>query len=83
MIRIEVDKDELVKYLYRHCPAYFYNYAEGECCRRKVDKSVCSLHAFSEELHCPLDCPRLTAKEYACDKGKCPKIKALIKKLKN
>ena len=82
MKTIEVDHTELVKYIVQNCPSYFYNYAEGECCRRKVDKEVCSLHVFSDELHCPHDCPRLTAKEYGCDKGKCPRVKAIIKNLK-
>ncbi len=79
---MEVDKDKLVKYLYERCPAHFYNYVEGDCCINKVSKQTCSLHAFAKDLNCPLDCPRLDAKEYRCDKGKCSKIKGLIKGFK-
>lgn len=82
MKQITVDYNELVRYLCQHCSAYFYNYAQGECCRGKVDKAHCDLHVFSEELHCPLDCPRLHTKEFGCDKGKCPRIKAIVKRLK-
>lgn len=82
MNRIEVDKDEFVRYIVEHCSHYFYNFAEGACCRRKVSKETCGLHAFSDELHCPDDCPRLNTEDYGCDKGKCPLVKAVIKKLK-
>lgn len=82
MKTIEINQEELTKYIYTHCVHYFYNFQEGECCQRKVNKQTCSLHAFSDELHCPLDCPRLNTKEYGCDKGRCPKVKATIKKLK-
>lgn len=79
---VEVNQDELVKYIYQHCPYYFYNYQEGECCRRKVSKETCSLHVFADALRCPEDCPRLSTKEYGCDKGRCPRVKAIIKQLK-
>lgn len=82
MKTIEVKQDELVKYLYSHCPSYFYNFQEGECCQRKVNKQTCSLHVFSDDLHCPLDCPRLNTKEYGCDKGRCSRVKAIIKQMK-
>lgn len=82
MKTIEVKQDELVKYLYSHCPSYFYNFQEGECCQRKVNEETCSLHVFSDQLNCPLNCPRLNTKEYGCDKGRCPKVKAAIKNLK-
>lgn len=79
---IQVNQDELIKHIVQNCPHYFYNFAEGECCRRKVDKETCKLHVFSDELNCPDDCPRLSTKEYGCDKGRCPHVKALIKKFK-
>lgn len=82
MKTIEVSQDALTEYIYRHCPNYFYNWQEGECCRRKVDKETCSLHVFADDLHCPYDCPRLNTKEYGCDKGRCPGVRATIKKLK-
>ena len=41
-----------------------------------------NLHVFSGELNCPHDCPRLNTKEYGCDKGRCPRVKAIIKQLK-
>lgn len=82
MKTIEVNQEELTKYIYTHCPSYFYNFQEGECYMRKVDKTTCSLHIFAGDLHCPLDCPRLNTKEYGCDKGRCPKVKAAIKQLK-
>lgn len=82
MKTIEVNQDELTKYIYTHCPHYFYNYQEGECCQRKVSKETCSLHVFAGELHCPPDCPRLNTKDYGCDKGRCPRVKATIKSLK-
>ncbi len=82
MKTIEVSYDELVKYIYQHCPHYFYNYAEGECCERKVTKETCKLHVFSGELHCPNDCPRLNTKDYGCDKGRCSHVKAILKQLK-
>lgn len=79
---ITVDRDKLTKYVYRHCSSYFYNFQEGECCQRKVRKEMCNFHVFADGLSCPLDCPRLDTKEYGCDKGKCPKVKATIKRLK-
>ena len=82
MKTIEVKYDELVKHIVEKCPAYFYNYAEGECCQRKVTKETCNLHVFADDLHCPLDCPRLTTKDYGCDKGKCQRVKDTIKRLK-
>lgn len=82
MKTIKVKYDELVKRIVEHCPYYFYNYAEGESCRRKVDEQTCSLHVFADKLQCPSDCPRLNTKEYACIKGRCPRVKAIIKNLK-
>lgn len=82
MKTIQVNQDELVKYIAGNCPHYFYNFQEGECCQRKVTKETCNLHVFSDDLHCPLDCPRLNTKEYGCDKGRCSRVKAQIKKLK-
>lgn len=82
MRTIEVNYDELIKYFVENCPYYFYNFADGPSCSRKVDKETCQLHVFADQLHCPLDCPRLNTKEYACDKGRCPRVKALIKRLK-
>lgn len=82
MKTIQVNQDELVEYVVKNCPHYFYNFQEGECCQRKVAKETCNLHVFSVDLHCPLDCPRLNTKEYGCDKGRCPKVKAAIKRLK-
>lgn len=79
---INVNQDELAKFVYTHCEHYFYNWQEGECCLRKVKKETCSLHVFAEDLNCPLDCPRLNTKDYGCDKGRCPKVKATIKTLK-
>lgn len=79
---INVNYNELVKILVYNCSHYFYNYMEGECCQRKVVKETCNLHIFSDSLHCPHDCPRINTKEYGCDKGRCPRIKAIIKKLK-
>lgn len=79
---IEVDLGRLTESIYRHCTHYFYNFQEGECCMRKVDKETCSLHVFADDLRCPQDCPRLNAKEYGCDKGKCPYVKSIIKELK-
>lgn len=79
---IEVNKVALVQYIVKNCPHYFYNFAEGECCRRKVNNETCNLHVFSDELHCPDSCPRLNTKEYGCDKGRCPKVRAIIKKLR-
>lgn len=82
MKTIEVNQEKLAKYIYRHCPAHFYNWQEGECCHHKVTKETCSLHVFADDLQCPLDCPRLNTKEYGCDKERCPKVKATIKELK-
>lgn len=82
MKTIGINQDELVKYIVKNCPHYFYNYAEGECCQRKVTQETCNLHVFSGELNCPHDCPRLNTKEYGCDKGRCPRVKAIIKQLK-
>lgn len=82
MKTIEINQEELTKYIYTHCVHYFYNFQDGECCQRKVNEETCSLHVFSDQLNCPLDCPRLNTKEYGCDKGRCPKVKATIKKLK-
>ena len=82
MKTIEINQEELTKYIYTHCVHYFYNFQEGECCQRKVNEETCSLHVFSDQLNCPLNCPRLNTKEYGCDKGRCPKVKATIKKLK-
>lgn len=50
---------------------------------RKVTKETCSLHIFADELQCPPDCPRLTTKGYGCDKGRCPRVKAIIRQLKD
>lgn len=82
MKTIQVNQDELVKHIVDNCPHYFYNFQEGECCQRKVTKETCNLHVFSDDLHCPFDCPRLNTKEYGCDKGRCSRVKAIIKKLK-
>lgn len=82
MKTIEVNQQELVKYIVSNCPHYFYNFADGESCYGKVTKETCKLHVFADDLHCPHDCPRLNTKEYACDKGRCPKVRATIKKLK-
>ena len=81
MKTIEVSHDELVKYVVKNCPHYFYNFHDGECCRRKVTNVTCDLHVFARELHCPYDCPRLNTKEYGCDKGRCPRVRAVIKNL--
>lgn len=82
MKTIEVSYDALVKHVYMNCSSYFYNFQEGECCLKKVTKQTCSLHVFADDLHCPLDCPRLNAQEYGCDKGRCSKVKAIIKGMK-
>ena len=82
MKTIEINQDELVKYIVEKCDYYFYNWVNGGCCRHKVKKGVCDLHTFADELRCPLDCPRLEVKEYGCDKGRCPGVRAVIKKLK-
>ncbi len=79
---VEVSQNELTRYIYQHCPDYFYNTHDGECCRRKVTAETCSLHVFAGELNCPLDCPRLNTKEYGCDKGRCPVVRATIRNLK-
>ena len=79
---IEVDKDKLTEYIVNNCPHFSYNYVRGETCRSKVDEEMCDLHVFGKELHCPYDCPRLVAKEYSCDRGRCPKVRAIIKELK-
>ena len=81
MKTIEVNHDELVKYVVKNCTYYFYNFQEGGCCRRKVTNETCGLHVFAQELHCPHDCPRLDTKEYGCDKGRCPRVRAVIKSL--
>ncbi len=81
MKKIEVNYDELVKMIVRDCPHYFYNNAEGECCWRKVTNETCQLSDYSKELNCPPDCPRLNTKEYACDKGRCSRVKGIIKSL--
>ncbi len=82
MKTIQVNQDELIKYIVKNCNNYFYNYVEGECCLRKVEKETCNLHVFSESLHCPLDCPRISTKAHGCDKGRCPHVKAVLKQLK-
>lgn len=82
MKKIEIDQDKLIKYIYQHCQHFFYNTADGESCYRKVDKETCNLHAFANDLHCPFDCPRLNTKEYACNKGLCSRVKAVLKTLK-
>ena len=82
MKTIEINQEELTKYIYTHCVHYFYHFQEGECCQRKVTEETCSLDASSEQLNWPLDCPRLNTKEYGGDEGRCPKVKATIKKLK-
>lgn len=79
---LTISRAKLTEYIYTNCPAYFYNWQEGECCQHKVDRMTCSLHVFAAELHCPLDCPRLDTKEYGCDKGRCPKVRTAIKNLK-
>ena len=81
MKTIEVNKQELVQMIVENCVHYFYNFADGESCAYKVDKEACKLHVFADDLHCPHDCPRLNTKEYACDKGRCSRVKAIIKKL--
>ena len=82
MKTIEVNQDELTKFIVNNCPYHFYNFIEGETCQRKVTKQTCDLHVFADELRCPLDCPRLNTKEVGCDKGRCPGVRATIKKLK-
>lgn len=82
METIEVVKAKLIKLLIGRCPYYFFNYQEGECCMRKVNRETCNLHVFAKELECPQDCPRLNTKEYGCDRGRCSKIKTIIKNLK-
>ena len=82
MKTIEINQEELTKYIYTNCTYYFYNFVDGECCQRKVTKATCSLHVFAGELNCPLDCPRLNTREYGCDKGRCPLVRATIKSLK-
>lgn len=82
MKTIEVDYKRLVEFIYEKCPHHFYNFAEGHCCVRKVNAQTCELHTFARELSCPHDCPRLNTKEYACDMGRCPRVKAIIKELK-
>ena len=82
MKTIEVKYDELVKFIVENCPHYFYNFADGESCNRKVNKQVCQLHVYAEDLKCPLDCPRLNTKEYGCDKGRCPRVKGILRQLK-
>lgn len=79
---ITVDKDKLTKMIVENCPYYFYNSYKGETCNRKVRKEICDLHAFGDQLNCPQDCPRLTAKDYRCNRGACPRTKAIIKEMK-
>ena len=82
MKTIQVNQDNLTRYIVQNCSHYFYNFAEGECCRRKVYREACNLHVFSDDLHCPDDCPRLNTKEYGCDKGRCQYVKAVLMRLK-
>lgn len=77
MKTIEVNQDELTKFIVKNCP-----FIEGETCQRKVTKQTCDLHVFADELRCPLDCPRLNTKEVGCDKGRCPRTRAIINQLK-
>lgn len=79
---IEIKQAELEKFIYHQCPHYFYNFADGESCQRKVMEETCKLHVFADELNCPLDCPRLSSKEYMCDKGRCPRVKAIVRQMK-
>ena len=81
MRTIEVKYDELVKLIVEKCPHYFYNFLDGASCLRKVKKQTCELHVFADDLHCPLDCPRLNTKDFSCDKGRCPRVKGIIKQL--
>lgn len=82
MKTIEIDQDRLLAYVVKNCPSHFYNAVYGECCLRKVEKETCDLHVFAQDLHCPLDCPRLNSKPYHCDKGRCQRVKDIIKSLK-
>ena len=83
MKTLEVHQDELTKFIVNNCPYHFYNFIEGETCQRKVTKQTCDLHVFADELRCPLDCPRLNTKEVGCDKGRCPRTRAIINQLKS
>ena len=83
MKTIEVNQDELTKFIVKNCPSHFYNFIDGETCQRKVTKQTCDLHVFADELRCPLDCPRLNTKEVGCDKGRCPRTKSIINQLKS
>ena len=81
---IEVNKKALMNYLVTHCRHHDFNSFEGSICYRKINKEICQLSVYGRELHCPHDCPRLsiTPSHYACDEGRCPKIRATIKRLK-
>ena len=81
---IEVNKKALISYIVRNCPYHNYNCFEGDICYRKINKEICNISIFSKDLHCPSDCPRLGShpSDYACDKGRCPGVRAKLKKLK-
>lgn len=82
MKTVEVDYQKLVKLIVKGCPQHFYNSVHGESCHRKVKAGFCDLHVFSDELECPLDCPRISNQDFGCDKGHCPYIRNVIKSLK-
>lgn len=80
---MEVDKDKLVSMLVEVCPRLSYIGDGLRVCRNEYDKQC---HAYLAERYgkCPPDCPHMTeaAANAYCKGDKCPRIKKLIKILK-
>lgn len=79
---ITVNHKALIRHIFEHCEYYFYNYIDGASCRKKVKAGMCRIHELADrEFVCPDDCPHLASEEYSCDKGRCPYVRATLKRL--
>lgn len=81
MKTIEVDYEKLTEHLVRSCSSLTVSVGGTWFCQKKMD-ATCRLSLYEREK-CPRDCPHMNEKvEWACDEGRCPRVKAIIKKLK-
>lgn len=80
---MEIDKNKLIETLVSVCPRHSLFGNDTHICKDVYNKQC---HAYLGERYgnCPPDCPHLeeAAAHAHCKRGDCPKIKKILKQLK-
>ena len=81
--QIEVDRDKLIDILVAVCPQRGLIGDETDMCK-SVYLRQCRVYLGDRYEKCPPDCPHLeeAAADARCKRGYCPRIKKLLKELK-